>query len=239
MPSPQPLPKTRRKANNASSQSSYSTKERSGTVSPKVLFLETQKQQPSCSQPETQRKFVSAPAPLPNRPEVQNQGHKMADVNINNPWAAWSALQPQAAARFWFDFSPSTAAGNPLYDEQVDSQVKQILTSSVHNLAKGNVQAGIFPFKYVLRGPEKRQESINSITLSEHLWGMFSIIDDPEVDPSIKPELMRHIQHIVEDEVALSHRYMLRLTISRAATNATKPTWTTGDSQRRPSMPEL
>lgn len=87
-------------------------------------------------------------------------------------------------------------------DGNVDSQVHQIRVSSVHNLAKGNVQAGVFPFKHtdVLRGPEKRQAQINTVSLSEHLWGMFRIVDDPKVDTSIKPELMRHMQQIVEDE---------------------------------------
>lgn len=122
-----------------------------------------------------------------------------APMNANNPWAAWSAGQPHSAQRFGFEFSPPTDTASAAYDDQVDSHVKQILASSVHNLAKGNVLSGVFPFKHVLRGPEKRQAQINSVTLSEHLWGMFRIICDPKVDPSIKPELMRHMEQIVED----------------------------------------
>lgn len=127
-------------------------------------------------------------------------GHNMADININNPWASWSALQPQSATRFVSDYPTQAASVPSPYDDQVDSHVKQILASSVHTLAKGNVPTGIFPFKHVLRGPEKRQAHINSLTLSEHLWGIFRIIEDPKVDASIKPELMRHMQQIVEDE---------------------------------------
>lgn len=123
-----------------------------------------------------------------------------ANVNINNPWAAWSAAQPCPSHSSGFEFTPLTAANNPLYDNQVDLQVKHILASSVHNLAKGNVHSGIFPFKHVLRGPEKVQAQINSVTLSEHLWGIFRIIYNPKVDPAIKPELMRHMEQIVEDE---------------------------------------
>lgn len=193
-------PRTKKRPNKKNVQSSSSTNEDTPTVSPKAPFSKVQRQQPAPAFYEDRRERQAAPAHFSERSQVQEMGHKMADVNINNPWAAWSALQPQASNRFGLDFPPASTIGNPLYDDQVDSHVKQILASSVHNLAKGNVQAGIFPFKHVLRGPEKRQAQINSLTLSEHLWGIFRIIDDPKVDTSIKPELMRHMQQIVEDE---------------------------------------
>lgn len=195
-----PVKKQKPKPKATSAQSSSDTNRAPPTLPAEAPFSNYQHEPAPRAADDTRREANSAHAYGAGRPQVQEIGHKMADVNINNPWMAWSALQPQTTSRFGFDFSPASSVGNPLYDANVDSQVHRILASSVHNLAKGNVQAGVFPFKHVLRGPEKRQAQINSVTLSEHLWGMFRIIDDPKVDNSIKPELMRHMQHIVEDE---------------------------------------
>lgn len=41
--------------------------------------------------------------------------------------------------------------------------------------------------------------TINSVTLPEHLWGIFRIIHDPKTDSDIKPCLMVHIEQIIED----------------------------------------
>lgn len=190
VPAPQPqTAKAKKKDQPANSQS---TSARNNQPAPPMTRqpLATPRRQPEAA--------LGAPE-VPRDPEVtcfvddaegRNLGQtKMAaPMNVNNPWAAWSVYQSQSAPRYGYDAPLPTAMNNPLYDEHVDSQVQQLLASSVHNMAKGNVHSGVFPFKHVLRGPEKRQAQINTVTLSEHLWGMFRIIHDPKVDSTIKPE---------------------------------------------------
>lgn len=117
-------------------------------------------------------------------------------------WAAWSTAYEHLATAP----SASSAASslpfsvhNISYNEAVDSQVKQILATTVHNLGKGNNQPYDFPYKYILRGPKKIKASINSVTLPEHLWGIFRMIHDPKTNPDTKPCLIVHVEQIVED----------------------------------------
>lgn len=91
------------------------------------------------------------------------------------------------------------SAHNISYNDSVDSQVKQILATTVPNLGKGNAQLYDFPYKYILRGPEKIRACINPETLPEHLWGIFRMIHDPKTNSDIKPCLILHIEQIVED----------------------------------------
>lgn len=127
----------------------------------------------------------------------------------NDAWAAWTTahesfnVPSRPQGRVLPPTSPPlrfpTSTNDVRFDETLDLQVKQILATTAHNLGKGNSQPYDFPYKYILRGPEKIKATINSVTLPEHLWGIFRIIHDPKSNPDIKPCLMVHIEQIVED----------------------------------------
>lgn len=125
----------------------------------------------------------------------------------NDSWPPWSTTydrqpsvpynrQPSTTSN---TFTLPTSTHDLVYNETVDSQVKQLLATTVHNLGKGNTQPFDFPYKYISRGPEKIKATINSVTLPEHLWGIFRIIHDQKTSPDIKSCLMAHIEQIVED----------------------------------------
>lgn len=122
-------------------------------------------------------------------------------VNINNnnsTWAAWlDAQQP------FTSHSPATT-GCSGYDStsmapaDLDAQVRHILDVTPHSF-KGNVPVGIYPFKQVTRGPEKRKLSFNTVSLAEHIYGMFRILDDVNTSSAIKPHIITHMREVAED----------------------------------------
>lgn len=124
--------------------------------------------------------------------------HSGSDMPPSDTWAAWNAAyehQGHPGNRNNFPTSAQHFSTN----HSVDSQVQQLLASTVHNLGKGNTPPYDFPFKYIMRGPEKVKACINSVTLPEHLWGIFRMIHDPKTTHDIKPCLILHIEQIVED----------------------------------------
>lgn len=118
---------------------------------------------------------------------------------ISDTWAAWNTAHNTYTLAIRPQRHLPTSTRDVTFDENINSQVQQILATTAHNLGKGNSQPYDFPYKYVLRGPEKVKASINSVMLSEHLWGIFRIMHDPKTDPDIKPCLILHIEQIVED----------------------------------------
>lgn len=74
------------------------------------------------------------------------------------------------------------------------------METTPHPLA-GKSQSGgfLYPYKYVTRGPEKRKLSFNMITLAEHIWGLFRMLDDVGTDPAVKPFLLSHMKEVAED----------------------------------------
>lgn len=84
------------------------------------------------------------------------------------------------------------------YDAVIDAQVRHIMENTPHQL-KSTVPVGKFTYKYVTCGPEKKKLGFNSVTLAEHVFGIFCMIDDPEVDPSIKPHLITHMKEVAQD----------------------------------------
>lgn len=146
------------------------------------------------------------PAPGPAT-SAEPKGKQTTARRQNDAWAAWStahdSFNPQNASQGRFPDAPlqrfPTSASEMRYDDALDSQVRQILATTAHNLGKGNSQPYDFPYKYILRGPEKIKATINSVTIPEHLWGIFRIMHDPKSEPDIKPCLMVHIEQIVED----------------------------------------
>lgn len=117
----------------------------------------------------------------------------------NDSWAAWSTAHSLRSSNPTSYGNLPTSTHEVPYNQALDSQVQQILATTVHNLGKGNAQPFDFPFKYIQRGLEKVKATINLVTLPEHLWGIFRIMHDPKTDPDVKPCLMMHIEQIVED----------------------------------------
>lgn len=124
-----------------------------------------------------------------------------ASHSSNDAWSAWSTAHSLRSSNPNPRGHLPTSTHEVSYNQALDSQVQQILASTVHNLGKGNSQPFDFPYKYILRGPEKVKATINSVTLPEHLWGIFRIMHDPKTDPDTKPCLMIHIEQIVEDSL--------------------------------------
>lgn len=83
--------------------------------------------------------------------------------------------------------------------EDVERRVQDILASTASTLSRGSVKPGAYPFKYLLRGPKRQKVSINSASLSDHLWGLVCMIRDPKIDPSIRPYLNTHLLEVIED----------------------------------------
>lgn len=125
--------------------------------------------------------------------------HARASASDNLPWAAWSTAQQLGSQRPPNTGNRPTSLQDPVYNDTIDSQVRQLLASSVHTLGKGKVEVKDFPYKYIQRGPEKVNATINSVSMAEHLWGMFRMLHDSKTDPDTKPCLMIHMEQIVED----------------------------------------
>lgn len=86
-------------------------------------------------------------------------------------------------------------------NDALDRQVQEILANTSTAIARGKVKTGVFPFKYITRGVEKRPTTFNTLNLAEHLYGIFRIIRDPEVPNDIKPSLLTHIEQVLEDAI--------------------------------------
>lgn len=148
----------------------------------------------------TRDQHASQPAILIPDMDLTSAG----EVNNNNPaWKAWLAASHQApshpaAASSFPTHRPVLYDTNGLSDHDLDAQVRHILETTPHHL-KGNVQPGVFPFKFVSHGPDRKKLSFNTLTLSEHILGMFRIIDDDRIDPAIKPDILTHMREVVED----------------------------------------
>lgn len=153
----------------------------------------------------------------PRQPSGPPRSHQPSSVNKDGG-AHTQSLSPQRQQftnklemNKWLIQDGSFAAGNqrmsvhPMSarvfynDDNLDAHVQNIIASSASTIAHGNVKMGFFPSKYVLRGHEKKRATINSLTISEHCWGIFRMIHDEEVQADIKPNLLIHIEQILED----------------------------------------
>lgn len=182
-------------------------------------------------------------------------GH-LDSPNVNNPVSSenrdyamneWIINQaPKHKGSFSFNNLPTSTAGIPA-NSQLEAQVQNVLLNTASNLAKGNVPNGLYPHKYVLRGPEQKRMGLNSLTAIEYIGGILKMIKDPAVPANIKPYLYSHMEELVEDAAdydwqsavrvwseeiftliaegrlpdgwaAHSKIQMLRMTISRAST---------------------
>lgn len=82
----------------------------------------------------------------------------------------------------------------------MEAKVTHILNSTAHHLAaSGPGKTGLFPHRYVSRGPDRKRPTFNMLSLSEHVWGIFMLIKEKKVPAETKPLLYKHIQDIIED----------------------------------------
>lgn len=84
-------------------------------------------------------------------------------------------------------------------DDDLDAHVQNIIATSASAIARGNAKIGFFPSKYVLRGTDMKRAAVNTLSISEHCWAIFRMIHDIEVPAEIKPNLLVHIEQILED----------------------------------------
>lgn len=151
---------------------------------------------PAPAQTLTQRDLREAARP--SFAQAQPQPASGINVNNNNPsptWNAWLAMQQPFASTFQPE---SPGNDNEQYNRSIEHQVRQIMEGTPHQL-KGKVPIGYFPYKYVTRGPAKTKLGYNSVSLAEHIYGMFRMMDDVNTDPTIKPHLLTHMKEVVED----------------------------------------
>lgn len=143
------------------------------------------------------REDAGLPTSLPEVPE-----RPVPNVNNNNNSATWSAWlgiqQPFSSQRSGLPGASPTSVPPP--DMSIEDQVRYIMETTPHQLS-GKVPTGgfAFPYKYVTRGPEKRRLNFNTVTLAEHIWGTFRMLDDVCTDSSIKPFILAHIKEVAED----------------------------------------
>lgn len=119
-------------------------------------------------------------------------------INNNSPaWEAWMSTTRLIAT---YQSAGAAALFNTkaAYDAVIDAQVRHIMENTPHHL-KGTVTRGKFPYTYVTRGPEMKKLTVNSVTLAEHIFGIFCMVEDLEVDPAIKPNLISHMREVAED----------------------------------------
>lgn len=140
--------------------------------------------------------------PPTSRPEVARPPFGNVNNNNNNntaTWTAWQAIQqPFSSRRCGFPGSPGGASSHK--EPSLEDQVRYIMEATPHQLTGKQPTGGFpFPYKYVTRGPEKRRLSFNTVTLAEHIWGIFRMLDDECTDPTIKPFLMAHMKEVAED----------------------------------------
>lgn len=128
---------------------------------------------------------------------------QLIDVNTGSSWATW--MQPSGSSlHASSQFKPQSVLAPPYarYDpDDVEQRVHDILTTTASSLSRGNIRQGpyAYPFKYVLRGTERQRVSIDSVSLSEHLWGIVRMIRDEKLDPQLRPYLNNHLVEVIED----------------------------------------
>lgn len=77
--------------------------------------------------------------------------------------------------------------------------MNQILGTTAHHLAAAPGKKGLFPYRYVSRGPDRKRPAFNMLSLSEHVWGIFMIMREKKISPDTKVSLYKHVQNIIED----------------------------------------
>lgn len=122
--------------------------------------------------------------------------------NVNKLETSWIIGQAIAAPQSQHLPPPPlpTSANELNHDDDIQARVSHILASTADHLsANSNSGKMAFPHKFVQRGPDRRHPAFNTLSLSEHCFGIFMMIRDHRISSSVKPLLYNHIQEIMED----------------------------------------
>lgn len=117
-----------------------------------------------------------------------------AQPTVNTGWKAWINAQ--------HDRQPEEGAlPLAIKDINFDSEedIQHILSTTAHQLARGNQRPGLFPHKYISRGPEQRRATLNSLSLPEYNWATLRLVKDHKVPDDIKPYIISHLEEVNED----------------------------------------
>lgn len=117
--------------------------------------------------------------------------------NVNNNIPTWMIDEVQLVQPSSHPLPLSSRDFRP--NDNIDDQVQQILATTAHHLTKGNRNDKNFPCKYIIKGPDRKPASVNSVSMQEHLWGISRMIRDVAVPRDIKPLLYVHLEEILED----------------------------------------
>lgn len=165
-----------------------------------VSFIENNHQLPQ-TQPAGKRTLLATDTTS----RIGNEAAALnSDVNTD-PSPAWiisQALAGNQGPNLSVPPPQPTSATGFQYDEEMEAKVNQILTSTAHHLAIGAGKTGVFPHKCVSRGPDRKRPAFNTLLLSEHVWGIFMIMQERKVPNDVKPCLYNHIKNIIEDTCA-------------------------------------
>lgn len=123
---------------------------------------------------------------LDPRPDVQ--------PTVNTGWKAWIDAQHQRPAE---NIPRPLSVSDMNFDSEDD--IQHILSTTAHQLARGNQRPGLFPHKYISRGPEQRRATLNSLSLPEYNWATLRMIKDSKVLQEIKPFIISHLEEVNED----------------------------------------
>lgn len=102
-------------------------------------------------------------------------------LNINKPETSWIIGQALSAKQGQHHIPPPSlpiSAVNLDHDDDIEARVSHILSSTAHHLSANNGKMGLFPHKFVQRGPERKHPAFNTLSLPEHCFGIFMMIRD-------------------------------------------------------------
>lgn len=105
-------------------------------------------------------------APKPVTSQYATQQEVQAH-SVNNPrWSSWMVDNMNTARN---DTVPLPLLARDISpNDDIHAKVQEVLNSTASRVNKPS-KTGEFPYQYVLRGPEKRKATINSVSLPEHI----------------------------------------------------------------------
>lgn len=201
-PPPKKAKKAKKKAHGTDSTSTVSQQEGQGHQIPDIQhhelapLLETATAiRPPAHAPAMRPTTSSQPSDLTSRNEVSAR-QDVAEVNKQGDWAAWllnsAEMIPPPPPK------PTSIAELPA-STSLQAQVNSIIENTPSLLSKPTSKVKNFPYEYVKRGKDKRLTAMNTLSLAEHIWGIFAMIHDHATQDKYKPALLRHIEEVVED----------------------------------------
>lgn len=157
-----------------------------------IIEQATQPPKPKADKVQKERPDESAPSTAIRQTPVRR--YDAPPAAAKDGWKAWIAAQQSRPNEM--DHLPLSIKDFN-YDNEED--IQHILSSTAHQLARGNQRPGLFPHKYVSRGPEQRRATLNSLSLPEYNWATLRMIKDQKVPADIKPYIISHLEEVNED----------------------------------------